>query len=78
MEFFDWAGWSRIVVFTLFAVWLFSYVVWDFVLAMIRQYELMQNGESNVFDSKREVQCFVGGCVLIGWGLYSTMAMKGL
>ena len=80
MEFFEWAGWflallfqsewSRIIVFALFGIWLFSYLLWDFILAMIKDYELMRDGEANVFDFKREVQCFVGGCALAGWGLY--------
>ncbi len=80
MEFFEWVGqflamlvrseWSRIIVFSLFGIWLFSYLLWDFILAMIKQYELMMRGESNVMDFKREVQSFVGVCVLIGWGFY--------
>lgn len=71
MEVFEWAGWSRIIILALFSIWLFSFLLWDFILAVIKQYELMRNGEANVFDFKREVQCFVGMCVLIGWGLYS-------
>lgn len=71
MDLFEWAGWSRLIIVSLFGIWLFSYLLWDLILAVIKQYEHMRNGQAKVFDFKREIQCFVGICVLIGWGLYS-------
>jgi len=58
------------VIFIIVGAWLFSFLLWDFILSMFKQYELMRKGESNVFNFRRETQCFVIMCVLIGWGLY--------
>ncbi len=63
-------GTVKAVVFVLFGIWLFSFLIWDFILTMFKQYEFMRIGESNVFDLKREVQTFLLGIVFIGWGLY--------
>jgi len=63
-------GTVKAVVFVLFGIWLFSFLIWDFILTMFKQYEFLRIGESNVFDFKREVQTFLLMIVFIGWGLY--------
>ena len=80
MEFYEWIDsflalvlqlkWIRIIAFALFGVWLFSFLLWDFVLSIFKQYELLRKHQSNVFDFKREVQTFLLMIVLIGWGFY--------
>ena len=80
MEFYEWIDsflalelqlkWIRIIAFALFGVWLFSFLLWDFVLSIFKQYELLRNHQSNVFDFKREVQTFLLMIVLIGCGFY--------
>lgn len=80
MEFYEWIDsflalvlqlkWIRIIAFALFGVWLFSFLIWDFILSIFKQYEFMCSGDSNVFDVKREVQTFLLMIVLIGCGFY--------
>ncbi len=62
--------WIRPVVFGLLAVWVFSFMLWDFILAVIKTWERVRSDQANIFDLKLETQFFVGGCVLIGWGLH--------
>jgi len=62
--------WIRPVVFGLLAVWVFSFMLWDFILAVIKTWERVRSDQANIFDLKLETQFFVGGCVLIAWGLH--------
>ncbi len=72
MEFSQW-GWNwivRITVFALVGIWVFSLLLWDFILSVVKQYEFMRRDESSIFTLKSEVQCFVGACAFIGLALY--------
>ncbi len=69
-EYLPSAGTVKDVIFIIVGTWLFSFLLWDFILSMFKQFELMRKSELNVFNFKRETQCFVITCVLIGWGLY--------
>jgi hypothetical protein len=44
--------------------------LWDFILAVIKTWERVRSDEANIFDLKLETQCFVGGSIFTGWGLY--------
>ena len=63
----DWIGPTAFIC---VVVWLFSCALWDFILATIKTYERMRNGDASVFDLKREVQCFVLMCAVTVWCFY--------
>ncbi len=61
--------WIRPIVFALFTIWLFSNLIWDFILTVIKTYERMRSDEASIFDFKAEIQGFAVLCVLVGWAL---------
>ena len=59
-------GWIRPLVFILIATWVFTYLLWDIVLALMRSWQR----DANIFELKAEIQGFVLLCLCVGWGLY--------
>ena len=60
----------KAIVFALIGIWLFSFLIWDFVLTMLKHYEFLRIGKSNVFAFKREIQTFLLMIVFVGWTFY--------
>jgi len=63
-------GTVKALVFALFGIWLFSFLIWDFILTMFKQYEFLRIGKSNVFNFKREIQTFLLMIGFVGWSYY--------
>ena len=44
-EYLPSAGTVKDVIFIIVGAWLFSFLLWDFILSMFKQYELMRKGD---------------------------------